>query len=106
MKETEFLGKLRSKSKYGAKKFPKFLKYLGKIEDTSTYEKYIKENVKIPIIEWVILVLIIRPILLFAAIVCLSSGFLTPTALIFAEGISIVWYLLIELKQDLWRKNG
>ena len=107
MKSTEFSKKLHLKTKYDGKTLPKLLKYLKKIRDVSQYEDYINDNVKIPLIEWCIQVLIIRPVLFIAVLMSLSAFLSLPpplVILILAEGLSITWYLLVELKQDLWRK--
>jgi len=107
MKSLEFSDKLHQKTKYDSKTLPKVLKYLEKIKDISQYEEYVKKNIKLPLIEWIIQVLIIRPILFVAVLMSLSVSLrlLPPfVILILAEGLSILWYLLVELKQDLWRK--
>jgi len=107
MKSTEFSKKLHQKTKYDSKTLPKLLKYLKKIRDLTQYEDYIRDNIKIPLIEWIIQVLIIRPVLFIAVLMSLSAFSSLPpplVILILAEGLSILWYLLVELKQDLWRK--
>ena len=89
------------------KLFISFLKYLGKLKSGMDYEDYLKDNITVPLIEWIIQVLVIRALLLFF---CLSVvDFINyPQASIrflTAEGLSILWFLLVELKQDLWRKS-
>ena len=104
MKEQEFLDKLRKKSKYSDKKLPKLLKYLKLIKDSSEYEVYLKDYIKIPLVKWVLQVLVVRPTVLTVALFCLSAKTTTQT-IILAEGISLSWYLLVELKKELWRKE-
>ena len=102
----ELLRKLENHKKYDQKWLPKFLKYLGKIPNIARYEEY-KKQIKVSIIEWTI-ELHIRTLFLFIMLICLSAGIgFTPNIyviLFLSEGISFTWFLLIELKRDLWRK--
>jgi len=108
MKELEFLKKLQRTKKYDKKSLPKVLKFLEKIKTVEEYEKY-KGQILVGLIDWSIEI-IIRAILFFAVFMCLSASgvfLITPLKVILlAIGISLSWYLLSELKQDLWRKNG
>jgi hypothetical protein len=108
-KKPELLRKLEQTKINDRKTIPRFLKLLGKIRSVGDYEEY-KKQIFISLVEWSYTVLVIRPIVILAAILlCLSAAnffFVSPPQLFFlAEGLSILWYLLIELKQDLWRKT-
>ena len=92
-------------ARYSSKPIPKFLKFIGKITELDEFEDWLKET-KISLLNWIITYLIILPFIIF---LCLSALglFNTPPALkmiLLAEGISLSWYLIIELKKDLWRK--
>jgi len=87
------------------KLFSRILKYLKKIEKFEQYDDYIK-NLKITLIDWLI-ELQVRAILLFLLFKCLAGilFLITPNVIMLAEGTSLLWFLLVELKQDLWRKG-
>lgn len=110
MEEGEILKKLEESAVKPTKKpnklFLRLLKYLGKLESGMQYEDYVRKQIKIPLIEWIIQTIILRALLIF---LCLSAIglFLPPPlkVLLIAEGLSIIWYLLVELKRDLWRKS-
>jgi len=105
----EFLKNLKKTSRNDGKTLPKLLKWLGKIDKVAQYDDY-KKNVLSSILEWFFLVFIIRSLVIgISLFFCLSAvTFATPPTIIryfyAAEGISLSWFLLIELKRDLWRK--
>jgi len=89
----------------------KYLKYTGRIESVSEYDEYAKEYLLIPLIEFTIQVLVIRPLVIFSALLlCLSAlgFFLKPPPMIFlsAEGISLLWYLIVQFKEEMVNRNG
>ena len=107
-KPPEIITKLHKTDFYADKRLPKLLKYLNKIKTVSDYDKYVKDNIKIPILIWATEYLIIKPILIYICLFCLKLA--TPLVLthphmvLLAAGSSIIWFLLVELKRDLWRK--
>ena len=108
MKDLETLKKLQKTEKNQDKPLAKFLKYLGKIKKVEQYDEYVKKYIKIPIIEWIFLVLLIRPILLLLTISCLLpiGLFLDhPQRVLLALGSSLVWYLLVDFKRQIFRKE-
>ncbi len=82
----------------------KFLKYLGKIEYHKDYNYYI-HNLNISIIEWIIERLIINPFLILICLSAILNNLPLSNLILLAEGISILWFLIIEFKKDLWRKH-
>ena len=104
-KEPEVLKSLRKHRENDVKPLPNFLKYLKKIPSIQKYEEY-KLQVIISLWNWFIDTQV-RAFLLFVLLSCLSAIAFstTPTKLMLAEGLSITWYMLIELKRDLWRKR-
>jgi len=108
-KEAEFIKKLEKTPKNASKALPRFFKYIGKIKNVSQYDDYLKNNIKVPLIIWGVDYLLIKPFLLFLAFLCLSAIWLYyPPGIIFllAEGTSLSWYLLTELKRDIFRKEA
>lgn len=109
-KEEEFFKNQDLLKKYSNKPIPKALKYLGKINKTEEFEKWIKETNR-SLLNWIIDYLIILPFLFFF---CLSAvGFYktTPNVLprfLTAVGISLIWFLVIQLLKDIRGviKNG
>lgn len=102
----KLLEKLRKTTKNSSKTLPKVLKSLGKIESVGDYDEW-KQVVKYKILEWAIDTQI-RAFIIFFALICLSATphiKITTLLLPIAEGISLTWFLLIELKRDLWRKG-
>ena len=99
---------LRKHRENDRKRLPKLLKYLKKIPNIQKYEDY-KDLVKINIINWFIEVQI-RAFLIFITFMCLSVSKIAivlphpPQCILLAEGISLLWFLLTELKKDIWRK--
>lgn len=94
-------------SKYSGKPIPKFLKFIGKINELDEFEDWVKET-KIALLNWFITYLLILPFIIFF---CLSAIGISisiipavPKSLFLAEGISLFWYLILEFKKDLWRK--
>lgn len=98
--------------KYSNKTLPKLLIYLGMIPSASKYEKYIKQ-LKVLFFKW-IFYLELRALLIFICLLVADTtiSFYHPPwieKLIAAEGISLLWYLLIDFKNDLIKrgeKNG
>lgn len=97
----ELMKSIQKTNKYAPKLIPRFLKYIGKINEIKDYEDWRKE-IFVSLINFIIDYIIILPFLFF---ICLSA-IVHPNINNFflAEGISISWYLLINLKKDLWRK--
>jgi len=90
--------------KNSGKLIPRFLKFINKIDSVAEYDTWIKET-NITLFDWFFEYLIIKSFLIFF---CLSALFPPPTILIGflkAEGISILWFLITELKKDLFRKG-
>lgn len=104
MEEPELLEKLQNTKKFDKKTLPKFLKYLEKIKSVGEYPKYIKKNITIPFVEWILQVLLIRPFVIFCLLVLLA--FKVTSALILAESISLSWFLLIEFIKEVRGTNG
>lgn len=110
MKVEESAIKLVKTTENATKTLPKLFKYLDLIKSVADYQDYTKKNIKLPLINWSVEYLIIKPFLLF--IILLSAALfleqITPQRLLsmtyVAEGLSLSWYLLTELKRDLWRK--
>lgn len=108
-KPEEIPKKVRETAINSKKPISIFLKYLDKIEHLHQSEEYIREFIKVPFIEFIIQVLILRPILI---LICLFAlGFLPPPNVSYiplAEGISILWYLFISLISEISGgiKNG
>lgn len=109
MKGEEIKEKVDKTHKYSRKSLPKFLKFLGKIDELDQYEEWIKQ-VSRSLFDWFFEYMILKPFLIF---ICLSatgfSFFPHPppdvvSIFLLAEGISITWFLFVELKKDLWRK--
>ena len=86
--------------------FANFLKWSNKINKISDYESYFKENMSLPLVEWTLQVIIIRPILIAICLLLFKFYINLPQSKVIyiAEGISLLWFLIIELKQDIWRK--
>lgn len=106
MEHPDILEKLQIYKKNDTKTIPRLLKRLKKIESVSQYEEY-KSNLLISLTDWCFETLIMRPFIIFMCITCLLIGHNSLVPLVIqSEGISILWFLLIELKLDLWRKNG
>jgi len=97
--------KLRKNSN---KLFPRFLVFLKKIRSVSEFDDYFKNKIEIPIIDWFIEYFIIKSFLIFICLSAFGINFIRfpsfPNSLFLAEGISIFWFLLTELKKELWRK--
>ena len=108
MENEKVLENLKKVAKNQDKLTVKCLKYLKKIKTSDQYDDYLTDNINIPIIEWFIQVILIRPFIFFVAFWCLSAigvSLIHPQQiLLIAVGTSLSWYLLVELKQDLWRK--
>jgi len=104
-----FLKKLKESARNDIKTIPKLLKWLGKINKVDQYDLY-KKNILTSITVWFIEVCIIRAFVFSLAITfCLSAVTVPPTQIVIlaAEGFSLSWFLLVELKRDLWRnENG
>lgn len=106
----EFLKNLKKTERYDSKLGVKYLKYTNKIKKASEYEDYVKDNVTIPLLDWMLQVLLIRPIVLFLALLLVFSALRLllnhpPTIFLLAEGISISWYLFIEFIRELKSKE-
>ncbi len=108
-KQEEFLKKDILIKKYSNKPHIKFLKYIGLIREINEYETWIKEQTKL-MLRWIGTYLFVLPFFIFFCLSAFGNLFLTPPLRIFllAEGISIVWYLLISLIKDIRGaiKNG
>lgn len=78
--------------------------YLEKIKTSDQFDDYLKKNFILPLFDFVLMTLLITPLVIY---ICLSALTLSihPTNFVFAEGISISWFILVSLKQDLWRKE-
>jgi hypothetical protein len=102
---SEYLNKHLKNDK---KTLPNLFKYLGKIKSTADYYEYKNEYLIKPLINW-FFELQISALLFFAVIVCLSASFslgLTLSQMIMmAEGISILRFLVIDFKEDIWRNR-
>lgn len=87
------------------KLIPRFLIYLNKINSVSDFDEFFKDKITVPLIDWFIEYFILKFFLIFF---CLSAlvNLNIVLKLIYSMGISISWFLLVELKNDLWRKNG
>jgi len=83
--------------------FANVLKWSNKISKLSDYDDYVKDTLTLPFIEWFIQVLIIRPIIIAICLLLIYSE-APPSLFLLAEGLSLLWFIIIELKQDLWRK--
>jgi len=82
----------------------KFLKWSGKINQLSDYDDYLKDNVTVPLIGWTFKVLVVRPIPIAICLLLILKSIHPQDVFCFAEGVSLLWFLLIELKRELWRK--
>ena len=102
-KEPKFSKYLRKQRENDRKLLPKLLKYIGKIKSIADYEEYKKKFLFVPFIDSFIEIQFRALIILIIAF-CLSASLTTPNMIFLAEGISLTWFLLIELKSDLWRK--
>lgn len=101
----ELIKSLRKHKENDKKLLPKFFKYIGNIETVALYEKF-KKEIFVSLAKWFIDIQI-RAFIFFVVFICLSASLIlktTPNKILLAEGSSIIWYLLIELKKDLWRK--
>ncbi|HEC64118.1 MAG TPA: hypothetical protein ENI23_02355 [bacterium] len=105
-KPEEIAKNIELTEKYSGKPIPRFLKYIGKIREIKDYEDWKKETNKL-LLNWAIDYLIILAFVIFLCLLALRTVIpLPPPRMIFlAEGISILWYLVISLKKDLWRKQ-
>ena len=97
--------------KYSKNIVVKLLIYLGKLKSASQFEDYLKQLNKI-LADWFFETFIVRAFLIFICLLVAGAtlSYTTPIIekFIAAEGISIVWFLIIELKKDLFevKKNG
>ena len=101
--------------KYGSKIIPKLLVYLGKLKSASQYEEYLKQ-LNVVLFQWFFLTFVTRAFLIFICLLVADAtiSHIAPTILgkaIAAEGISILWYLWLELlggsaKKIRGEKNG
>lgn len=91
-------------TKYSTKILPKLLIYTKKIKSASDYEDWLKQ-LNIHLFDWFLETFIIRAFLIFICLLVAVaiSTFRPPLLLQFivAEGISLLWFLLIILKKDL-----
>lgn len=95
------------------KLLPSLLKFLNKIEKVEQFDAYLKDRLTIPFIDWFLEVFIIRAFLIYfvltmftPVVISLPSAFLNhPQRFGIAEGLSLLWFILVQLKQDLWRKQ-
>lgn len=105
----EFLKNLKKTSKYDNKLGVKYLKYTKKIKKADEYEDYVKDVVKIPLLDWIVQVLLIRPFVIFLSLFLVLSALgyskPPPTYILLAIGLSILWYLFIEFIQELKSKE-
>ena len=95
--------------KYEKNILVKLLVYLGKIKTASEYEVYIKQINK-SLFSWFFVTFVMRASLIFICLLAASSFYAPPMLekIITAEGISLIWFLLIDFKKDLFevKKNG
>jgi len=106
----EFLKNLKKTEKYDDKIGVKYLKYTKKIKKAQEYEDYVKENITIPLLDWILQVIIIRPVVIFMALLLVLPAMKLilnhpPQLFFIAEGLSISWYLFIEFIQELKTKE-
>lgn len=102
----EFIKKVQKVERNSNKLLQKLLVFFKKIENTSQFDDYLKDKIAIPFFEWFLEVLI-RAFLIFFCLT--ASGIFLKTDpqlnIALAAGISLSWFLLVQLKQDLWRKE-
>lgn len=97
--------------KYSSKPIPKLLKYIGKLDKIEKYDDF-KKLVRVSVLTWILDYLIILPFIFFLCLSALSYGFSKQThplsVFLIAEGISIFWFLFINLIKDIKGviKNG
>ena len=105
----KFMESQRKLAKNSIKPLPKLFIFFNLIKSVEHYDLYLKENLFIPFVNWFVEVFIIRAFLINMSILCLTIGLgllTTPNEIIaLSIGISVLWFLLINLKQDLWRKE-
>ena len=92
------------------KALPRLLVFFNKIEKVEQFDDYLKNKIAIPFLEWFLEVFIIRAFLIYLVLAAITLIFRLgfyhhPTRLILAQGLSILWFLVVNLKQDLWRKQ-
>jgi len=103
----EFIEKQKKVRKNSGKVLPKLLKFFNKIDKPEDFDAYLKDIIFIPFMEWFLQVILIRPFLLYICLTAFGNFFYPPplVKIAIAVGISFAWYLLVSLKQDLWRKE-
>jgi len=107
LKLYEKLGRINKNSK---KTLPELLKYLGKISSVEQYDDYIKA-LKVSLFDFGFDILFIRAILLFMVLSCCLPAMNLPinynafSIFFMSEGISVIMYLIIDFKKELWRKE-
>ena len=100
-KSEEFFKKDSLIKKYSNKPLPKFLIYMGNIKKFYEYEIWIKEQ-NIVMLKWIGSYLIILPFFIFFCLSALGAFLVSPLKLVlFAEGSSVAWYLLLSLIKDI-----
>ncbi len=96
-------------TKYSTSIIPKLLVYTKKIKSASDYENWIKQ-LNIQLFDWFFETFIVRAFLIF--IVLLVAVTISQTRLpllaqfIAAEGISLLWFLIVILKKDLFEESS
>jgi hypothetical protein len=105
----KLLKSIQKTDKYANKVIPKFLKYIGKINEIKDYDVWKKETI-VSIVNFILDYLIILAFLFFLCLTAIDVFRMIPPTIFqnffLAEGISIAWYLALNLKKDLWGKNG
>jgi len=92
------------------KALPRLLVFFNKIEKVEQFDDYLKNNIALPLLEWFMEVFILRAFLIYLVLAALTLTqqlryYHPSTRLILAQGLSILWFLVVNLKQDLWRKQ-
>ena len=107
MKWEKIPEKVNKSLKYSNKLFPRFLKYIGYIKESSEYETWIKET-NTAVLRWIVEYLIVTPFIVFFCLQLTGLFLNHPNVriILLAEVISIAWFLIIKFKQDLWRKKN
>ena len=91
---------------YSHKTIVKLLIYLKKIRKASDYEDWAKA-LKSSLFEWFLITFVIRAFVIFMCLWLITFSFVTPKyqLILLAEGLSILWYLIIDFKRDIFKRG-
>jgi hypothetical protein len=108
MEDTETPEKLfksiKNTEKNAIKFIPRLFVYLDKIDSVSKFDEYFRKQIKLPILDWCVEYLVLKFLLILFMLSMLNPGPIKVNAFI-SLGIAMAWFLLVEFKQDLWRKK-